>query len=82
MIRACTPERADAGARCFDGRDACPHAFQTPDRRTRQAGPVSNGREANLGSIRTIEKCGAVLENVVSGPDLETPKRRCWIEIG
>ena len=34
----------------------------------------------NLGSIRTIEKNGGVLENVVSGPDLDTPKRRYWID--
>jgi predicted acetyltransferase len=34
----------------------------------------------NLGSIRTIEKCGGVLENIISGPDLEKPKRRYWIE--
>jgi predicted acetyltransferase len=34
----------------------------------------------NVGSVRTIEKNGGVLENVVSGQDLETPKRRYWIE--
>ncbi len=34
----------------------------------------------NIGSIRTIEKCGGVLENIVTGPDLEVPKRRYWIE--
>jgi predicted acetyltransferase len=34
----------------------------------------------NIGSIRTIEKNGGVLENVISGPDLEKPKRRYWIE--
>jgi predicted acetyltransferase len=34
----------------------------------------------NVGSIRTIEKNGGVLENVVSGPDLDTPKRRYWID--
>ena len=34
----------------------------------------------NLGSIRTIEKNGGVLENVVTGPDLATPKRRYWID--
>jgi predicted acetyltransferase len=33
----------------------------------------------NVGSIRTIEKNGGVLENVVSGPDLQKPKRRYWI---
>jgi predicted acetyltransferase len=35
----------------------------------------------NVGSIRTIEKNGGVLENVVSGPNLTTPKRRYWIEV-
>jgi predicted acetyltransferase len=34
----------------------------------------------NLGSIRTIEKNGGVLENVVTGPDLGKPKRRYWID--
>jgi predicted acetyltransferase len=34
----------------------------------------------NIGSIRTIEKNGGILENVVSGPDLDKPKRRYWIE--
>ena len=34
----------------------------------------------NIGSIRTIEKNGGVLENVVSGADLDTPKRRYWID--
>ena len=34
----------------------------------------------NMGSIRTIEKCGGILENIVTGPDLETPKRRYWIQ--
>jgi predicted acetyltransferase len=33
----------------------------------------------NVGSIRTIEKNGGVLENVVTGPDLLKPKRRYWI---
>lgn len=33
----------------------------------------------NIGSIRTIEKNGGVLENIVSGPDLPKPKRRYWI---
>ena len=36
----------------------------------------------NIGSIRTIEKNGGTLENVVSGPDLDKPKRRYWIEAG
>lgn len=36
----------------------------------------------NIGSIRTIEKNGGILENVISGPDLDKPKRRYWIEAG
>jgi len=36
----------------------------------------------NIGSIRTIEKNGAILENVITGPDLVKPKRRYWIEAG
>ena len=35
----------------------------------------------NLGSIRTIEKNGGVLENVVTGPDLSKPKRRYWFAL-
>jgi predicted acetyltransferase len=34
----------------------------------------------NIGSIKTIEKNGGVLENVVCGPDLLKPKRRYWID--
>jgi predicted acetyltransferase len=34
----------------------------------------------NIGSIRTIEKNGGILENVVDGPDLDKPIRRYWIE--
>jgi predicted acetyltransferase len=34
----------------------------------------------NIGSIRTIEKNGGILENVFSGPDLDKPKRRYWID--
>jgi predicted acetyltransferase len=34
----------------------------------------------NLGSIRTIEKNGGILENVVSGPD-QKGKRRYWIDL-
>ena len=33
----------------------------------------------NVGSIRTIEKNGGVLESIVTGPDGDTPKRRYWI---
>ena len=36
----------------------------------------------NVGSIRTIEKNGGVLENVVAAPGLATPKRRYWIDPG
>jgi predicted acetyltransferase len=35
----------------------------------------------NIGSIRTIEKNGGILENVVHGPDLDKPKRRYWIDL-
>jgi predicted acetyltransferase len=35
----------------------------------------------NIGSIRTIEKNGGVLENVVTRPGLATPKRRYWIDL-
>jgi predicted acetyltransferase len=34
----------------------------------------------NIGSIKTIEKCGGILENIVTGPNLPIPKRRYWIE--
>jgi predicted acetyltransferase len=34
----------------------------------------------NVGSMRTIEKNGGVLENAVTGPDLDTPKRQYWID--
>jgi len=30
--------------------------------------------------LRTIEKNGGIVENVVSGPDLDKPERRYWIE--
>jgi len=33
----------------------------------------------NVGSIRTIEKNGGRLEDVISGPDLVKPKRRYWV---
>ena len=33
----------------------------------------------NVASIRTIEKNGGVLEDVVTGPDLIKPMRRYWI---
>ena len=35
----------------------------------------------NVGSIRTIEKNGGVLENIVTGPDDGRPKRRYWIAL-
>ena len=34
----------------------------------------------NVGSIKTIERNGGVLENVVAVPGLSTPKRRYWID--
>jgi predicted acetyltransferase len=34
----------------------------------------------NAGSIRTIEKNGGVLENIVSGPEPDKAKRRYWID--
>ena len=33
----------------------------------------------NIGSIKTIERCGGVLESIVTGSDLKIPKRRYWI---
>jgi len=33
----------------------------------------------NVGSIKTIEKNGGVLESIVTGPDGDTLKRRYWI---
>jgi predicted acetyltransferase len=36
----------------------------------------------NVGSIRTIEKNGGVLENVLYDPARPKPKRRYWIETG
>ena len=35
----------------------------------------------NVGSIKTIEKNGGLLEDVVDGPDLDKPKRRYWIDL-
>ena len=34
----------------------------------------------NIGSIKTIENNGGVLESVISGPDVDKPKRRYWID--
>ena len=36
----------------------------------------------NIGSIRTIEKNGGVLESVVADPEMARPKRRYWIDTG
>ncbi|HYQ43031.1 MAG TPA: GNAT family N-acetyltransferase [Polyangiaceae bacterium] len=36
----------------------------------------------NIGSIRTIEKNGGTLENIIVGADLSKPKRRYWIASG
>jgi hypothetical protein len=33
----------------------------------------------NVGSIKTIEKNGGVLESIVTGPDGDKPMRRYWI---
>ncbi len=35
----------------------------------------------NVGSIKTIEKNGGILENVVSGPNPDTLKRRYWVDL-
>jgi predicted acetyltransferase len=35
----------------------------------------------NVGSIKTIENNRGVLEDVVSGSDLDKPKRRYWIDV-
>ena len=35
----------------------------------------------NVGSIKTIEKNGGVLENVVDVPGAGKPKRRYWIQL-
>ena len=34
----------------------------------------------NIGSIRTIEKNGGILENVVNERDCDKQKRRYWVE--
>ena len=34
----------------------------------------------NIGSIKTIENNGGILEDIVNGPDVEKPKRRYWID--
>jgi len=36
--------------------------------------------EDNAGSIRVIERNGGVMENVVTEPGLQAPKRRYWID--
>lgn len=33
----------------------------------------------NVGSIKTIEKNGGILDCIVTGPDVDKPKRRYWI---
>jgi len=38
--------------------------------------------EDNIASIKTIEKCGGVLEDIVDGPDLDKPKCRYRVETG
>jgi predicted acetyltransferase len=37
--------------------------------------------EDNIASIRTIEKNGGVLGDVITGPDLAKPTRRYWFEL-
>ena len=37
--------------------------------------------DTNIGSIKVIETCGGVLENLVSGPGGGPPKRRYWVPI-
>ena len=34
----------------------------------------------NIGSIKTIENNGGVLQEIVTGPDIQKPKRRYWID--
>lgn len=34
----------------------------------------------NIGSIRTIERNGGILENIISGPDIAKPIRRYWFD--
>lgn len=36
----------------------------------------------NVGSIRTIENNGGVLENIIRPPDVDKPTRRYWIRTG
>ena len=36
----------------------------------------------NIGSIKAIENNGGILENIVTAPDLDRPKRRYWFELG
>ena len=33
----------------------------------------------NVGSIKTIQRNGGVLESIITGPDGDTPQRRYWI---
>src|SRR4026208_2055613 len=39
------------------------------------------GDDDNIGSHRTIEKNGGILENIVHEPNLDKPKRRYWIDL-
>jgi predicted acetyltransferase len=56
------------------------HALEIARQRLGLTRVLATCDEDNIGSIRTIEKNGGVLENVVTGPDLNTPKRRYWID--
>jgi predicted acetyltransferase len=35
----------------------------------------------NFGSLKVIEKCGGIFENVTNDSQLKTQKRRYWIDI-
>ena len=37
--------------------------------------------ETNVGSIKTIENNGGILENVIGEPEVAAPKRRYWIDL-
>jgi len=55
-------------------------AVEIAYRRLRIAPLLVTCDDDNIGSIRAIERNGGVLENVVTGPDLDKPKRRYWID--
>ena len=55
-------------------------AVEIAYRRLRIAPLLVTCDDDSIGSIRAIERNGGVLENVVTGPDLDKPKRRYWID--